>query len=296
MQALQCYVSESEESEEPPLKRARSSSPVAVRLPAPQLDGLLSGACALRVPAASDTRCVAQTAQEESAADPYEGRLCTLPLQPGDYACHVYLPLPVPPACAARQLSVFLDALSVALPTLRLLPLPLSQGLHVSLSRPFILRRHQWATLAGALRARLASCGGGGGAGGAGGGAPFSVAVTAHVSALLNEHGTRTFLALQLHAACAPRLRAWDAACDEALRTHGVQPHLPPGVPFLPHVSVAWAPGDVTRQLEAAAAQLESQGVRCMGWTAHVSAVKLRVGRLTAPVWGEGTAREAIFT
>ena len=223
--------------------------------------------------------------------DPFTGRLLTLPLQPGEYASTLYIPLPVPGPTTWAGACAFVAAACAAFPHLRPLwrPGDDAPSLHVSLSRPFAMRRHQGSSAAKALRKELA---------GRRVQLPCTVAVSTQHVVLLNEHGTRTFLALALEPGCTAPLAAADAAADVALGRHGVEPHLSPGQVFCPHISLAWAPGDVTAAVEAAAAAAARSCMpRLVGWQTQAGGVHFRLGSKVAVVYGQGATQDpAVFT
>lgn len=217
--------------------------------------------------------------------DPYLGRLRTLPLLPGEFACSVHIPLPPPPQHAWRAACAFITAVRTRFPALK----PLHGGdtspaqLHVSLSRPFAMRhapaQHAARVLVKELQRATPQL-------------PRGFSITARPVALTNENRTRTFLALLLDDTCLPGVAAADAATDAALRRHGVDPHLGPDQGALrPHISIAWAPGDVSTPLQAAADAVASSG-GTLPWDAPVTCVHLVVGHKIAVVWGPGTAKE----
>ena len=225
-----------------------------------------------------------------SIDDPFSGRLLTLPLQPGEYAATVHIPLPAPPATQWGGVCAFVTAACAAFPHLRPLWRPEEPPtLHVSLSRPFAMRRVQAASAAKALRKELTS---------RRVQLPWTVTVSTKPVALVNEHGTRTFLALALEPSCRAPLATADAAADVALGRHGVEPHLCPGQVFCPHISLAWAPGDVASAVEgAAAAAARSCASRLAPWEAQASCVQFRLGSRTAVVYGQGASQDpAVFT
>jgi hypothetical protein len=220
--------------------------------------------------------------------DPFAGRLLTLPLQPGEYASTVYIPLPAPPTAQWAAACAFVAAACGAFPPLRPLWKPGEPPtLHVSLSRPFAMRRHQAGSAAKALAKELAR---------RRVQLPWQVTVSTRPLALVNEHGTRTFLALALEPGSVQPLAAAHDAADVALARHGVGPHLSPGQVFSPHVSLAWAPGDVAAAVGAAAAAAATACAPRLGpWEASAGSVHFRLGQRTAVVYGQGAQQDPAF-
>jgi hypothetical protein len=112
---------------------------------------------------------------------------------------------------------------------------------------------------------------------------------------LLNDGGTRTFLALPLGGGCAvsrSALAAAAAACDAAFASQGLPPLRPDGScnAYEPHASVAWALGDARAPLAEEAARLGVGALGAVRWAAPLRRVTLRVGQKEASCWGEGEA------
>ena len=104
--------------------------------------------------------------------------------------------------------------------------------------------------------------------------------------ALVNDDGTRTFLALELdapaHAAVAAALQRALAAVDAAFVRHGLPAYY---VPARPHVSLAWVLG--SRAPAVAAAAAAAAAVAPPAWVAAVERVELITGNKTHVVWGD---------
>jgi len=215
------------------------------------------------------------------ATDPHEGRVRTFPHVVGNFAVAVFVPLPPPPLEAQAELAAALAALSARLaPAAQLRPLPLD-SLHLSLSAPCAVRRHQAPPLYAALRARLRR---------SSPPPPAHARLGGQPLALLNEAGTRTFLALPLGGAqAAAGLAAAVAAVDAALAGQGLPPLRPPGADaYLPHASVAWALGDAREAVREACSEVAA--LAALRWAAPLARVQLRVGKVEASCWGEGEA------
>lgn len=105
---------------------------------------------------------------------------------------------------------------------------------------------------------------------------------------LRNDDRSRTFLALEAAeagagagaAAAVAALRRTIAAVDAAFGAHGLPPFYDPP---RPHVSLAWAPGDVAAALEATLAAVPH--AQRPAWHATVGAVQLAVGQRMHDVW-----------
>lgn len=223
-----------------------------------------------------------------AAPEVHGGRVRSFPHVEGNYAVSVFCALAPPPPAQEQRLASLLRRCAASLPAgTQLVPLSLAT-LHLSLCSPCAIRRHQSASLYAQLRARLrgaqpqlpAQCW-------LGGGQPL---------ALLNDTRTRTFLALPLllsqgdeggTSAASAALAGAVEAVDGAFGMHGL-PSLRPegGTAHLPHVSVAWALGDVVAELQAAAESVSAEGLP--GWPAPLACVRLRVGQLEASCFGEG--------
>lgn len=183
----------------------------------------------------------------------HQGRIRSFPHVEGNYATHVYLP--VPASLLQDTIDTVMQQLTEEYPWLveRLQPMELDAegNYHISLSRVFPLRQHQIRPFVDNLTAQIAGKG-------------RFVCVLALVSWFCNDESTRTFVSLEA-APCQPLQRLLSAV-DGVVSSFG---HAVYYRPARPHVSFAWALGNLlyrfnntTTQLTAAE-EVQLQYVHC---------------------------------
>ncbi|KAJ7695718.1 U6 snRNA phosphodiesterase Usb1 [Mycena rosella] len=121
----------------------------------------------------------------------HQGRIRTTPHVDGQYATHIYGSVPLERSSALfKLLCKVIGSAKNAVPTLHDFwssPKDCKPELHISLSRPIFLRSHQREEMKRAVRCIAEKT------------SPFTASF-AHVSELVNDEGTRIFLALEIGA------------------------------------------------------------------------------------------------
>ena len=191
---------------------------------------------------------------------------------PSNRRVFVYLPLS-PAASGGVELSRFVAEACLALPAVHCSSSWREKGHHVSLS-PGASRDlspdDDAAALADTLRHELKYA------------PPPRVLPLCTPAVAINEDRTRTFLTMEASGVAVTQIACTIAAVNRALEAHQL-PHARIS-PLKPHVSVAWAWGDVTTDLGFAVkrAQRNSE-LDC--WQMEVGEVKLSVGAQEFTVW-----------
>lgn len=157
----------------------------------------------------------------------HQGRTRSFPAERGQWATCVH--------CPAGDLleevgSAALDSWRAALADATGAEVHPVESTHLSLSRTVVLRYHQIAPFADALRDSLADS------------ACCAVACDRLV-AISNDEATRTFFALRLAGHCEPAIQQLVSRVDTAMRVFGLSQYY--SDPLM-HVSVLWALGDHT--------------------------------------------------
>ena len=170
-----------------------------------------------------------------STADAHDGRVRSFPHVEGNWATHVFIPVPPSPSLSA----LLTECSSLLPPSLPFRPLPPS-SLHLSLSRTVTLRAHQLAAFAERLKGALAKF------------PPFAVLLS-HVRVYVNDERTRSFSAVGVEG--GEQLLAAVRSVDGVMREWGKAEYY--SSPSL-HAAVGWRPGDAFA--ESAAAERTDEG------------------------------------
>lgn len=182
-------------------------------------------------------------------------RVRSFPHVEGNYALHVFIPVHVPPP-ARKEAAQFLKKISLNVPGLHVvdvdIPLDplqnddqklehiaLGREFHISLGRTVPIRVHQIDSVVTMLRQRL------------------------HLQkrywidfskweVFLNDDQTRTFLSIEVITGGLPEIKKQIQAVDEVYRLHNLPEFYKDP---RPHISLAWALGDVSDLLRRAVAE-----------------------------------------
>ncbi|KAH7537769.1 uncharacterized protein LOC107414068 [Ziziphus jujuba] len=190
------------------------------------------------------------------ALDYFDGgqssRLRTFPHVEGNYALHVYIPVSIPSA-PKKELALFLKKVARVVPGLyavdvdvpldalckdddKLEQVALERELHISLGRTVPIRLHQIDTVVTMLRQKL----------------QLQRRYWIDFSKweiFVNDDCTRTFLSMEVVAAGLVEIRKQIQAVNEVYKLHNLPEFYKDP---RPHISLAWASGDISNTLKNA--------------------------------------------
>ncbi|KAJ8552857.1 hypothetical protein K7X08_020250 [Anisodus acutangulus] len=177
-------------------------------------------------------------------------RVRSFPHVEGNYALHVYIPVHIPSA-TRKELATFLKKVTALVPTLHAVDVdvPLSSLLkdeallekvvlgrefHISLGRTVPLRVHQINSMVSMLRQKL----------------QFQRRYLIDFNKweiFVNDDSTRTFMSLEVVAGGLAQIRKQIQAVNEVYKLHNLPEFYKDP---RPHISVAWALGDISDTLK----------------------------------------------
>ncbi|PON60025.1 U6 snRNA phosphodiesterase Usb [Parasponia andersonii] len=261
------YGDESSDSESPPQPPPSTSSPEPNLLPPPPIS--------LLIPPNSLGDLDYSPGEQPS-------RVRTFPHVEGNYALHVYIPvyIPSPPK---KELAFFLKKLSRRVPGLHVVDIDvpldiltkddakleqvaLGREFHVSLGRTVPIRVHQIDSVVAMLRQKL----------------QIQRRYWIDFSkweVFLNDDRTRTFLSMEVTTTGLAEITKQIQAVNEVYKLHNLPEFYKDP---RPHISVAWAYGDIDNSLKSAVQEERSVTVggslqKCT-FTSKFSGIECRIG------------------
>ncbi|XP_062092242.1 uncharacterized protein LOC133798074 [Humulus lupulus] len=210
------------------------------------------------------------------------GRVRTFPHVEGNYALHVYIPVYIPSA-PKKELALFLKKLSRLVPGLyvvdvdipldiiakddnKLEQVALGREFHISLGRTVPIRVHQIDSVVAMLRQKL----------------QFQRRYWIDFSkweVFLNDDHTRTFLSMEVTTTGLAEITKQIQAVNEVYKLHNLPEFYKDP---RPHISIAWASGDIDHSLRSAV-QEERRGTvaasskKCI-FTSKFTGIECRIG------------------
>ncbi|XP_051138195.1 uncharacterized protein LOC127256300 isoform X2 [Andrographis paniculata] len=186
----------------------------------------------------------------------HSNRVRSFPHVEGNYALHIYIPIMIPLA-ARKEISLFLKriasasnelhAVDVDIPFSNLIndgqkfeKIVLGREFHVSLGRTVPIRVHQRDSMVSMLRQRLLQSQ-----------RRYWINFDKW-EVFVNDEGTRTFLSLEVIGGGLAEIRKQIECVNEVYRLHNLPEFYKDP---RPHISVAWASGDITASLKRAIAE-----------------------------------------
>ncbi|CAL1405597.1 unnamed protein product [Linum trigynum] len=208
-------------------------------------------------------------------------RLRSFPHVEGNYAVHVYIPVHIPPA-SKKEVALFLKQLSPLVPDLHVVDadVPLNilcqdeqkleqfavgREFHVSLGRTVPIRVHQIDSVVSMLRQKLQS--------------PRRYWIDFNKwEVFVNDDQTRTFLSIEVVTGGLAEIKKQIHSVDEVYRLHNLpQFYKDPR----PHISLAWAFGDISGSLKRAVEEEARRPVLKRVFTCKFSGIECKIGNKT---------------
>lgn len=292
MEALQCYASDSDSSEQEfdhaeAQKKARLTDEKA--LDGVVIDGTrgLAGDALWLPPPPPDllnasNSCVLLTTEAHS------GKVRSFPHVEGNYALHVYIPVPLSSA-AKRQLEPLMKkAFSIASELkpmeIDLLSHPssahmshepkLAKEYHLSLSRTVPIRVHQINSIVAMLQHKF-ECQKG-----------FWLELD-QWEVFVNDEQTRSFLSLEVVGQGLSKICRQINIVNEVFKLHNLPEYYETP---RPHISVAWAMGNATPSLKKCVQELTKSSEsthRVPLWSHPLKKIECKIGSQTYSIWKE---------
>ncbi|CAK9870110.1 unnamed protein product [Sphagnum jensenii] len=217
-------------------------------------------------------------------------RVRTFPHVEGNFSLHVFIPVALSTVVRSK-LVPYLRKAAELFPGLQSMeedfvsPSPrgisLANEYHISLGRTVPIRIHQIDTIVSMLRNKFR------------GQKQFWMEFGSW-EVFINDEHTRSFLSLEIVAVGNPEIKKQVSLVDEVYKLHNLPAFYKNP---RPHISLAWALGDVTEPLVAVAAELNRLmengemgvvGVRAERkwlWSSHASRVECKIGQKLFPIW-----------
>eukprot|EP00250_Pteridium_aquilinum_P001528 c11723_g1_i1 orf=248-1189(+) len=303
MEALQCYASDSDSSEQEidhaeTLKKARftkvsdekvldvAAIDATCGLPGPRPP---SGDASWLPPPPPDLLNASNSSHLLQSTEAHSGRIRSFPHVEGNYSLHVYIPVPLS-TTAKRQLEPLMKrAFSIASelkpleiellshpPSAHTIPeLKLAKEYHLSLSRTVPIRVHQINSIVAMLQHKF-ECQKG-----------FWLDLD-QWEVFVNDEQTRSFLSLEVLGKGLSEICRQIRIVDEVFKLHNLPMYYETP---RPHVSVAWAPGNSTPSLRKAVEELAKHKNRGEGaqhiplWSHLLSKIECKIGNRTYCIW-----------
>ncbi|KAH8932592.1 hypothetical protein BDL97_19G081300 [Sphagnum fallax] len=217
-------------------------------------------------------------------------RVRTFPHVEGNFSLHVFIPVALSTVVRSK-LVPYLRKAAELFPGLQSMeedfvsPSPrgisLANEYHISLGHTVPIRIHQIDTIVSMLRNKFR------------GQKQFWMEFGSW-EVFINDEHTRSFLSLEIVAVGNPEIKKQVSLVDEVYKLHNLPAFYKNP---RPHISLAWALGDVTEPLVAVAAELNRLmgngemgvvGVRAERkwlWSSHASRVECKIGQKLFPIW-----------
>lgn len=285
MEALQCYGSSSDEDVEDendardsPAKRFKSAaSESSLPLPPPPPPELLKA-----FPDAASTKWT---------CGDHGGRVRSFPHVAGNYALHVYVPVTLP-ASTQTKLAPYLQKAVSLFPGLKTMDdddlsasvkskhgIKLTTEFHISLGLTVPIRIHQADTMVHMLRRKFQ------------GQKQFWIEFSCW-EVFVNDDKTRSFLSLEVLTTGFSEIKKQVTLVNDVYRLHGLPSFYPNP---RPHISLAWALGDVMGALASVAQDLNAmarlQRNTCF-WSCPATKVECRIGQKLHSIWASQPTKQ----
>jgi 2'-5' RNA ligase len=267
MDALQCYGSSSDSDSDDEIEKSgsrakRFKSDGSLPLPPPPPELFTS------IPDAVLTK--------RNGGD-HGGRVRSFPHVPGNFALHVYIPVTLSASIQANLAPYLQKAVSL-FPDLKPMEddeLNSKQGFkepgefHISLGRTCPIRIHQADTMVHMLRQKMK------------GENRFPVEFSSW-EVFVNDDRTRTFLSLEVLATGYGEIKKQVSLVDDVYRLHSLPTFYKDP---RPHISLAWALGDVKEAVAAVTRALNAMANPKCVWTCLASKVECKIGQKLHSIW-----------
>ncbi|CAN1137650.1 U6 snRNA phosphodiesterase 1 [Linum perenne] len=210
-------------------------------------------------------------------------RLRSFPHVEGNYALHVYIPVHIPPA-SKKQVAQFLKKISLLVPDLHVVDadVPLSslckdeqkleqvavgREFHVSLGRTVAIRVHQIDSVVAMLRQKLQSQ------------KRYWIDFNKW-EVFVNDDQTRTFLSIEVVTGGLAEITKQIHSVNEVYKLHNLPEFYKDP---RPHISLAWALGDISDSLKRVVVEEEVKRSRITGrvFTCKFSGIVCKIGNKT---------------
>lgn len=302
MEALQCYASDSDSSE-PEVKVAESRKKVKL-LEVSNGEGVdvvahdsthgqflsqsASGDASWLPPPPLDLLTASNSPYLLEMTESHSGRIRSFPHVAGNYALHVYIPVPLS-VIARRQLEPLMKKALTIAPELKLMEmellrhatsveasheLKLAKEYHISLSRTVPIRLQQINSIVAVLQNKFDSQKG------------FWLELN-QWETFVNDEQTRSFLSLEVVSKGLSEICRQIQVVDDVFRLHNLSVYYKTP---RPHVSVAWALGNSVPSLQKAVEELKKSSEvnqQTPLWSHFLKKVKCRIGSRTYCIWKE---------
>eukprot|EP00249_Psilotum_nudum_P017833 c26513_g1_i1 orf=686-1789(-) len=256
----------------------------------------LCAPASLLPPPSADLLNPSNSAIMVASADPYLGRIRSFPHVEGNYALHVYIPVPLS-SITKRRLEPLIKRASVLAPELQSMNVPLysqclesksflsPQGIrlaneyHLSLSRTVPIRIHQIDSVVSMLRQKFYN-------------QKRYWMEFVKWDAFVNDEQTRSFLALEILSTGSSQICRQISVVNEVFGLHNLPTYYENP---RPHISLAWTLGIVSPSLKNAAEELNkwietSEGSSKLPIFSHLfSKAECKIGNRIYPIWKDST-------
>jgi len=278
MDALQCYGSSSDEDVEDEIEERGSQA---------KRFKFATTECSLLLPPPPPElfSSIPDAASAKWTDGDHGGRVRSFPHVPGNYALHVYVPVTLT-ASTQTKLAPYLQKAVSLFPGLKTMEdddpsasvkskqgIKLATEFHISLGRTVPIRIHQVDTMVHMLRRKFE------------GQKRFWVEFSSW-EVFVNDDRTRSFLSIEVVATGYSEIKKQVSLVDDVYRLHSLPTFY---ANPRPHISLAWALGDVMGALATVAqdlnAMLRLQEEKPCLWTCPATKVECRIGQKLHSIW-----------